>query len=986
MKNARVRIAVWVLSGALCAAASARTYYVSVTGGDRNPGTREKPFRTIMKGARAAQAGDTVVIGPGRYDEIVAVPNSGAPGKPITFRASEKGKTVVSASVRLGRFTKLPETRNVYYATASPRQCFGLIDETALAAYTLLPTPEACELVPGSFSLDAKTRRIYVHTLDSGDPAKRGLELSVEAAAFYIGHYRGRTSKHDIVLQDLVLKNAWRVRGAGAVFAHGSLRGVVRDCRVENCWIGVNFSLDADDGVVENCDVFNCRDGIRFSYLRRGRILNNRVVRRGDHWPFDPAKPSVGVYPYCWYRDGDNMIRIEGNYIEGYGHGTRLKNPAVAVCRNNTFVKCAAGIGSHAGLERAFFNNLFVDCKAPILWFTPRLFPKKFASDYNCAFNGRDPESALRWLAAYRKLTKQESHGFVAFPRIVGKYPEPMFLAPNSPCIGKGRDGANIGSLPVAPALGKDTRPPVGEIAVVSTAAQWKPPSSSARQREDIPRAEPWKRAREAMTGRRFTSKQAVKLKVRAWDVEGPVTAMQFSNDGRDWAAPVPLAEESTWELSPGDGAKVVYARFKDEAGNESAPTTAEIELKSKAPSLTGKVDVRTNRFGACLSWSPSEPCEAVLHYGPTQACRKTRRAFLYVDDTDRGPAPRHVVFLTVPHAAPDAPTFYRVDLRDLAGNRWVGKPASFKLEGEPKQFFVGMKGDDANVGSRERPWRTLRKATRSALPGDTVTVLAGTYVEPLAVVCGGVSEAAPITYRAEGPVVIERAARGPYGVLIQGLKFVTVEGFEVRGFTNTGVCVLDSANIAIRRNHVHSGYVRRLTLQRPSIGRLGIYVKSSRRVDVEYNRSFWNCRNLVLYFTRDCRVDHNTTADSGVYANIGLWGNNPGAVVTNNIAVGPCNDQIVFHQGKYKWRCDYNCYVKLRTNKRMGMWYRRTPKGNVRRSAKDLAEWQKAVGFDLHGVFADPQFVNRKKGDFRLKPGSPCIGAGENGTNIGAM
>ena len=101
MKNAMRHIGVWVLSGALCAAAHARTYYVSLTGGDGNPGTQEKPFRTIMKGARAAQAGDTVVIGPGRYDEIVAVPNSGAPGKPITFRASEKGKTVVCASIPL---------------------------------------------------------------------------------------------------------------------------------------------------------------------------------------------------------------------------------------------------------------------------------------------------------------------------------------------------------------------------------------------------------------------------------------------------------------------------------------------------------------------------------------------------------------------------------------------------------------------------------------------------------------------------------------------------------------------------------------------------------------------------------------------------------------------------------------------------------------------------------------------------------------------
>jgi len=73
--------------GPQLAASAGQAYYVSTTGSDSNPGTQEQPWSSIQKAANTAQAGDTVYVLGGTYNETVQFTRSGQEGSPIVFQA-----------------------------------------------------------------------------------------------------------------------------------------------------------------------------------------------------------------------------------------------------------------------------------------------------------------------------------------------------------------------------------------------------------------------------------------------------------------------------------------------------------------------------------------------------------------------------------------------------------------------------------------------------------------------------------------------------------------------------------------------------------------------------------------------------------------------------------------------------------------------------------------------------------------------------------
>ncbi len=80
------------------------------------------------------------------------------------------------------------------------------------------------------------------------------------------------------------------------------------------------------------------------------------------------------------------------------------------------------------------------------------------------------------------------------------------------------------------------------------------------------------------------------------------------------------------------------------------------------------------------------------------------------------------------------------------------------------KEYHVSVKGSDDGNGSAAAPLKTISAAAKMAMPGDVITVHAGTYRERVNPPRGGTSDAQRITYR---------AAQGEK-VVIKGSEIVT--------------------------------------------------------------------------------------------------------------------------------------------------------------------------------------------------------------------
>ena len=268
---------VLIVLGALSAvpAFSAVTWNVngaSASCSDAGPGDAITPFCTIGRGAALALAGDTVLVAPGTYREQVTPAVSGAPGLPITYRASGAGAIVLGTldvSDPAGWApTATTAWSRAYAPPSSPSQVFR--DGVRLATAT-----SATTTTPDSFFYDGVAHVLYV---DIGG-ANPGVGHAIEAGARQHGFRLD--SRTDLVV------DGFEVRAQNNVGVRmGTCSSItVRNCRVSYAGTyGVQTLTCTTPVLLEGNDVsFSQREGIRIDGSSGVTARGNRSHDNIEH-------------------------------------------------------------------------------------------------------------------------------------------------------------------------------------------------------------------------------------------------------------------------------------------------------------------------------------------------------------------------------------------------------------------------------------------------------------------------------------------------------------------------------------------------------------------------------------------------------------------------------------------------------------------------------------------------------------------------------
>jgi hypothetical protein len=96
--------------------------------------------------------------------------------------------------------------------------------------------------------------------------------------------------------------------------------------------------------------------------------------------------------------------------------------------------------------------------------------------------------------------------------------------------------------------------------------------------------------------GAAVTNSSTVTLAMTVYPGAG-ITTMRFSNDGVNYTTDETFTTSTSWTLAAGDGAKTVYVRFSDSAGNLYDAISAQITLATKDGILPGT----TSLLGSAL-------------------------------------------------------------------------------------------------------------------------------------------------------------------------------------------------------------------------------------------------------------------------------------------------------------------------------------------------------------------------------------------------
>ena len=292
--------------------------------------------------------------------------------------------------------------------------------------------------------------------------------------------------------------------------------------------------------------------------------------------------------------------------------------------------------------------------------------------------------------------------------------------------------------------------------------------------------------------------------------------------------------------------------------------------------------------------------------------------------------------------------------------------------------------GSDSASGTASAPFRTAQHLINALGPGQTGCLRAGTYSESLRFNHGGAA-AAPLiltSYPGERATVVGRLYI-PFGSNNVTISALSLDG---RNASNLPSPTVNSNDVTFSRNDItnkhtaicfnlgdaYYGTTNRVLIERNRIhgcGRLpatnkdhGIYNEDSTDVTIAWNLIYDNAdRGIQLYpNAQRTSILHNV-----------IDGNGEGIIFSGDFGLASNNTTVA-----------YNVISNSSIRHNVESWY---PEGNPlgqNNMVQNNCLWggaqgsvdSSAGGFTAsNNITADPQFIDRLAGDFRMMPTSPC-------------
>jgi hypothetical protein len=310
-----------------------RTLYVATTGNDANDGlSPANALRTIQHAANLAQAGDLVLIAPGRYHEAIDVPRSGTAAQPIVFRGDGSGVILDGSNVLPANTAWTALGNGIYRTTLGFDTGLIVSEQGRLFRYASASDLQAFAAgAPGGFWFDEATQQISVKFPDGSAPTAHVLSVADLEAAFTldgqafvrienfdIRHYGADEYGKGIYLRYsddcIVRNNRFLDLGSNGVWTKGGSRNRIEDNDFQDTSIvGWPWPVTKGSFAEDNAIVLTDQIG-RGNIIRRNTTDGNfnGIGPCGSQAPAGALTTETDVYRNVLRHHNDDALEPDG--------------------------------------------------------------------------------------------------------------------------------------------------------------------------------------------------------------------------------------------------------------------------------------------------------------------------------------------------------------------------------------------------------------------------------------------------------------------------------------------------------------------------------------------------------------------------------------------------------------------------------------------------------------------------------------------------